>query len=68
VKPGETYYGKGSYNRTTDRAKYDEEWIRIFGKDCKECFGTGLVNGTANHDHLSNQYCKNCNGIGRVER
>ncbi len=36
----------------TDKAKYDENYVRIFGKICPDCGGVG---------------CSKCKGLGKVE-
>jgi len=60
-KPHETNYGKGWFPRNVDRKKYDENWIRIFGKECPVCRGLGW-------DEDINGNCELCKGIGKVAK
>jgi len=45
----------------TDKAKYDKEYLRLFGKQCPVCGGWGVYEGTETT-------CENCGGCGYVEK
>lgn len=45
----------------TDKARYDKNYLRLFGKVCSECSGIGIVDG----DGIAYK-CINCNGLGYV--
>ncbi len=47
----------------TDKAKYDRNWIKLFGKPCPYCGGTG---GGAMAGWL--RCCPRCKGLGKVEK
>lgn len=55
----------------TDKKKFDKNWIRIFGKKCFMCRGTGYKE---EHDPELGALqgvkilCPNCKGIGKVEK
>lgn len=38
----------------TDKAKYDKNYIKIFGRKCPKCLGLGYIK------------CDKCNGLGRI--
>lgn len=52
--------GKGDRRRPTDPQKWDENYIRIFGKPCEPCQGTGRW--------YPEDICPHCKGIGKVEK
>lgn len=69
--PGEGA-GKGDSQRPMNRKRYDESWIRIFGKKCPD---PACKNGkikklcVGEHDETYQWYpCGTCKGIGRVEK
>lgn len=47
----------------TDKAKYDRNYLRLFGRLCSECKGIGIVDG----DGIAYK-CTNCKGIGYVKK
>jgi len=65
--------GKGDTPRPLDKKKYDETWIRIFGKKCRSCKGFGEVRIVTPDDETEIkgeevQTCSVCNGLGKVEK
>lgn len=70
--------GKGDRPRPVDQKRYDRNYTYIFGKDCKNCLGTGKV--TVVHPHPakfdpaktwtshSTEDCPFCDGLGRVDK
>lgn len=70
--------GKGDKRRPCNQKQYDRNYIAIFGKDCKNCVGTGKV--TVLHPHPSKvdpnkvwnshstEDCPFCDGIGRIDK
>jgi len=70
--PGEGA-GKGDTPRPLDKKKYDETWIRIFGKKCRNCKGFGEVRIVTPDDETEIkgeevQTCSVCKGLGKVEK
>lgn len=64
--------GKGDtprYRTKEEKEQADETWLRCFGDECSDCYGTGR-----NHkEEIPNPdtpdlKCLTCNGIGKVER
>ena len=55
----------------TDKKKYDENWIRVFGIKCKRCKGSGW---TSEYDpelgalQGVQYHCPKCKGTGKVEK
>ncbi len=43
----------------TDKARYDKNYLKLFGKQCPKCKGEGW---------LGIYICSKCNGIGWVEK
>lgn len=52
--------GKGDTPRPVDKKTYDSNWVKIFGKPCEPCQGTGRW--------YPEDTCPTCKGIGKVER
>jgi len=48
----------------TDKARYDKNYLRLFGKPCPRCKGTGR-SGTLKKWV---RCCSRCDGIGYVEK
>ena len=58
--------GKGDTFRPINKQKYDKNYLRIFGKKCRDCNGTGVARC---EDLKKNKYsCQTCNGIGYIKR
>ena len=51
--------GKGCKPRPVNKERFDRNHILAFGKDCKNCVGTGRV-------HSGD--CPYCDGLGRVDK
>ena len=47
----------------TDKDKYDRNWIKLYGKSCPYCRGTG---GGAKAGWTI--LCPRCRGLGKVEK
>ena len=64
--------GKGDRYRNVDRNKWDEGWIRAFGKSCNICKATGKVRVVSRSDgpdvDCRFENCPFCHGIGKVEK
>jgi hypothetical protein len=65
--------GKGDTYRPVNKKKYDENYVRVFGKDCKNCFGIGEVRVVTPDDETEIkgeevQPCPFCNGLGRIKK
>jgi len=59
--------GKGDKRRPYDQARYDRNYIAIFGKDCWFCNGKGKV--LAVKQKCTKEVdCPDCNGIGRIDK
>ena len=54
--------GKGDTYRPVNRARYDRNYLRIFGERCPVCGGDGWDNLRVGHP------CPACNGLGYVEK
>lgn len=57
--------GKGSRRRKSfiSDEQYRKNWLRIFGKKCPRCDGTGLA-----HSIHPTGKCDNCDGLGYIEK
>jgi DnaJ-class molecular chaperone len=54
-----------------DKKKFDENWIRIFGKVCPKCKGKTIVSRPATCEIYIKKYndiCPKCKGLGKVEK
>ena len=62
--------GKGSRPRPTDKKKFDQSWVRIFGRaECKNCFGVGKIRVVGDKmDSAKVEDCPFCEGRGKVEK
>ena len=58
--------GKGDKRRPCDQARYDRNYIAIFGKDCIHCGGLGKTVKAGYADTWEG--CFFCKGLGRVDR
>ena len=47
----------------TNKARYDKNYLRLYGKPCPHCGGTDLVFGAASGPIIR---CFKCGGIGYV--
>jgi len=57
--------GKGSQYRPVNKEKYDRGYLRVFGKICPLCKGTGILE----KDNIAFVFtCPKCNGIGYIEK
>lgn len=64
--------GKGSRIRPcqVSQEQYRKNWLKIFGKKCPECNGTGVYSA---HDELGSEIytvspCARCNGDGYIKK
>lgn len=65
-KPRETSSGKGDFNRISNKEKFDEGYIKAFGKKCPDC-EEGMT--YANYHGIEYCYkCNTCNGLGKVDK
>ena len=63
--------GKGDKRRPYNQKNWDRNYILAFGKDCKNCNGTGKVRVVCEGKKWYEQPhedCPFCNGLGRVDR
>jgi hypothetical protein len=69
--------GKGDIKRPTDRKKYDENWVKVFGKVCLDCTGRGWRwnfkdvskpgDTGITMEQVGKRVCPNCSGLGKVD-
>ena len=68
---GKSDYGKGDRYRPYSPKAWDKAWLRIWGKKCNSCKGTGWVKeydpelGALQGVEF---YCPKCKGNGYLER
>lgn len=59
--------GKGDRYRDVDKKKYDETYIRCFGKKCPDCAGDQTIY-YENEKEVDISLCPTCNGVGKVDK
>jgi len=52
----------------TNKKAYDRNYLRIFGVKCPVCNGSGVECVEPNGDYSVNCVCRNCDGLGYIER
>ena len=58
--------GKGDKQRPRNEKNWDRNYVLIFGRDCKNCDGTGKVHVVKSDVVLED--CPFCKGLGRVDK
>lgn len=55
--------GKGDKYRDVNQKKWEEGWIKIFGKECPGCKGQTFIIFSDGESAT----CRDCNGLGKVD-
>ena len=52
----------------TDKPRYDKNYLRLYGKPCLKCKGTGLQYEPLSYEENGKDIpeCPDCNGVGYV--
>ena len=57
--------GKGDTYRKVDKARYDRNYLKIFGRKCGFCKGKGYLEDIDRHGKMIKTTCILCQGLGR---
>jgi len=61
--------GKGDTPRPVDKARYDRNYLYIFGSECPRCGGDGAWHSLVGWAQINPVVkCPYCNGIGYIEK
>ena len=57
--------GKGDTYRKVNKAQYDRNYLKIFGRKCDICSGRGWLSDEYRHGKIIKTTCLICNGSGK---